>query len=507
MDQESISTHSFRFNSPEGHVLCRKILAPHFPYSPHDYQLDGVCRALDGSDILAVTPTGSGKTGFLTMYMVVARELAQNPTLCPSPAVAVKKDPAMLVVCPTKSLELDMKPKFAAAGLTTLVINADTIEQARHAHRDLWAEARSGVAAILLAPEQLKTKGFDSLIADKAFQSRVIAMGVDEVHLLVTWGAQFRPAFRQIGHMRLRLSSNPILIGLSATLRCGPPFLAVCGFLGLREGTCHFIRRSNARYDIRLLFRDMESGRRAMEFPELAWVLSGERNIIIFCSTIALGFRVTAYLWKIASHLPDRARCIRMYNALNWPSYNADTLAFMHDSSESHSRVTVATDTLAVGIDAPNTHDVVLYGDIPPDSDMVLQKVGRIRDGRGKDSRAVIYLPRNATDAARKALETPRLPAKQAKKSHPDATQMDSSIACLITAKCKVDEIDRLYDNHNDEPGCTCPSCQEHPAARRPVPCNCSGCLPELALGAPAPSGEVEIAIHLSCRIFMPAHV
>lgn len=54
---------SFRWSSPEGYRLARTILQPSLPFDPHDYQLEGVCKILDGYDLLAVIPTGAGKTG------------------------------------------------------------------------------------------------------------------------------------------------------------------------------------------------------------------------------------------------------------------------------------------------------------------------------------------------------------------------------------------------------------------------------------------------------------
>lgn len=62
----------FSWRSPEGHALCRRILhdGP-LKYDPHDYQIEGVYVSLDGVHLLAITPTGSGKTGFYTIYMLV----------------------------------------------------------------------------------------------------------------------------------------------------------------------------------------------------------------------------------------------------------------------------------------------------------------------------------------------------------------------------------------------------------------------------------------------------
>ena len=69
------------FSTPAGHRLTCSILRPQLPYDPHDAQLEGICKAVDGTDIMVLTPTGSGKTGYLTMYMLLMISLAANPEL------------------------------------------------------------------------------------------------------------------------------------------------------------------------------------------------------------------------------------------------------------------------------------------------------------------------------------------------------------------------------------------------------------------------------------------
>src|ERR1700674_1521050 len=69
------------FSTPAGHRLAHSTLRPQLPYDPHDAQLEGICKAVDGVDIMVLTPTGSGKTGYLTMYMLFLLSLAANPEL------------------------------------------------------------------------------------------------------------------------------------------------------------------------------------------------------------------------------------------------------------------------------------------------------------------------------------------------------------------------------------------------------------------------------------------
>jgi superfamily II DNA/RNA helicase len=53
-----------KYNSVNsGRQLCNKILAKYVTYDPHTYILDGICPVLDGFDLVATMPTGSGKTG------------------------------------------------------------------------------------------------------------------------------------------------------------------------------------------------------------------------------------------------------------------------------------------------------------------------------------------------------------------------------------------------------------------------------------------------------------
>jgi hypothetical protein len=66
-----------KYDSPQGGALCKKILAKYLQYDPHDYQLDGICPAMNGYDLLATTPTGSGNTGYFTMFMLVDYSLLQ----------------------------------------------------------------------------------------------------------------------------------------------------------------------------------------------------------------------------------------------------------------------------------------------------------------------------------------------------------------------------------------------------------------------------------------------
>ena len=96
-----------KYDSDAGRALCKRILQKYLPYEPHDYILDGICPVMDGYDLLAITPTGSGKAGYFILLMLVVREIAADKTLMVGEKT-FPKDPVMILVLPTKALEEDM---------------------------------------------------------------------------------------------------------------------------------------------------------------------------------------------------------------------------------------------------------------------------------------------------------------------------------------------------------------------------------------------------------------
>ena len=183
---------------------------------------------------------------------------------------------------------------FRKAGLTAVVINAETPERS-----GMWTRVgESGARVLLLSPEQLISKWLEKLVNNSGFRKRVCLLAVDEVHLLDTWGSCFRKAYYQIGYVRARLESALSMIAMTATLLPGNQSEGVCKFVGLQD--YHTVQRSNRRPEIQLLFHILSHGIENWEFPDLRWVIDDMRRkkIIIFCTSIRDGFRVFSYLWR-----------------------------------------------------------------------------------------------------------------------------------------------------------------------------------------------------------------
>ncbi|KAF8890214.1 hypothetical protein BD779DRAFT_1671541 [Infundibulicybe gibba] len=161
-------TDDLKHPNDSDHDLACRILRPMLPYEPHDYIIEGICSVMNGRDLLATTVTGGGKTGFFLMLMLVASAISKDPALSPNQK-NIPKDPAMILICPTKALQEDMSLKMISLGLKMLVMNNDTYLEGIKNGVDLWAEAREKYTMILLSPEQLVNRGFSQLLENTAF--------------------------------------------------------------------------------------------------------------------------------------------------------------------------------------------------------------------------------------------------------------------------------------------------------------------------------------------------
>jgi superfamily II DNA/RNA helicase len=106
-DNPPDSGNNCLYNTPTGFVHVRTILQTCQTFEPHNWQIEGICSILDNLDLMVTTATGTGKTGLFIMLMLVICAISHEPSLALGPK-RFPKDPAMIVVCPTKALEQDM---------------------------------------------------------------------------------------------------------------------------------------------------------------------------------------------------------------------------------------------------------------------------------------------------------------------------------------------------------------------------------------------------------------
>ena len=186
---------------------------------------------------------------------------------------------------------------MAKLNLDAAVINGDTVRDARKEtpSRNLWEECCEKHSFILISPEELINPDFRILLNSDQFAARCCRLGVDEVHLIASWGSSFRKSFLQLGLVRSRFRyKSPRgglipLIATSATIREGYAKDTITSTLNLAPGGYQLFRRSNLRNDIRIIVRELSTPITGIRFPDLDWTLDCPDNTVIFCQTIGLG--------------------------------------------------------------------------------------------------------------------------------------------------------------------------------------------------------------------------
>ena len=144
---------------------------------------------LAGTDTLAIMPTGGGKS----ICFQLPALFFEGITIVVSPLIALMKD------------QVD---SLKANGIAACYINSSQSGDEQQFHIQNLKDGK--VKLIYLAPESLSN-------LDNVFDSLKISLiAVDEAHCISSWGHDFRPAYTNLGYLKNRFSSTPIL-ALTAT--------------------------------------------------------------------------------------------------------------------------------------------------------------------------------------------------------------------------------------------------------------------------------------------------
>ncbi len=304
-------------------------------------QREVVEAVLRGDDVVAVMPTGGGKS---LCYQLPAL-LLDGLTLVVSPLIALMKD------------QVDA---LEAGGHAATFINSSVPTDEQRARIDA---CRSGACKLLyIAPERLANARFLDALGDMT----ISRLAVDEAHCISQWGHDFRPDYNRIGELRGLVGSPPTAaFTATATQQVRQDIVRQLGFSEPRVFVAGF-----ERPNLRLVVRRPSGVAEKFEFLDEALDRSGV-PAIVYAAT-------RKNVEKIAQHLRVAGRSVSPYHGgLEQMERSRVQDRFMAGESD----IIVATNAFGMGVDKQDIRTVVHY-DMPGSLDAYYQEAGRAgRDG------------------------------------------------------------------------------------------------------------------------------
>jgi ATP-dependent DNA helicase RecQ len=318
-------------------------------------QEDIVDASIYGNDVLALLPTGGGKS-ICFQVPGIARE---GICIVISPLIALMHDQV------EQLQKRGIRAKAITSGMSYREIDI-TLDNAKF----------GGLDFLYTSPERLKT----TLFIERFKQMNVGLIVVDEAHCISEWGHDFRPPYREI-HLLRELHPEVPFIALTAT---ATPEVKkdIIEQLKLKKPTVFegAFQRPNLSYEV----YPVENKSKAIS--QLVKRFEGMCGII-YCQR-------RKSVKEVAQWLMAQGNKVGIYHGgMDAKSRSEMMLSWMKD----HVNIMVATNAFGMGIDKPNVRFVAHY-EFPNNPEAYFQEAGRAgRDGL--ESRTfVFYEPKDLLD-------------------------------------------------------------------------------------------------------------
>ena len=330
-------------------VQCRVInladsLHRIFGYSAFRPGQEAVVKdALTGRDLIALMPTGGGKS----LCFQLPALLQPGVSLVVSPLIALMQDQVRLL---------------EDYGIPATFINSSLSRE--EIQQRIAGMLRGVFKLVYLAPERLLMSDFLNGPLEKLAQKPGInAFVIDEAHCVSEWGHDFRPEYRQLATLRRRHPRVPMLaFTATATSRVRSDVIAQ---LQLRDPAVHLssFNRPNLFYEV----RQKDTG----AYGELLQIARGGGSGIVYCLS-------RKRVEETCGQLTSDGIAAKAYHAgLEADERRSNQEGFIRDDVQ----VMVATIAFGMGINKPDVRWVVHF-DLPRTLEGYYQESGRAgRDG------------------------------------------------------------------------------------------------------------------------------
>lgn len=297
-------------------------------------------NVLSGKDVLAIMPTGGGKS---ICYQV--------------PAMIM--DGTTIVISPLISLMKDQVDTLQQMGIPSAYINSSlSMSELRQI---LYDAENNKYKLLYVAPERLESENFLELLKN----IKISMIAVDEAHCVSQWGHDFRPSYLKVRNLRELSKNNPVLAAFTAT---ATPEVKrdVINLIGLNN---HFEKitgfdRKNLKFNVIIENKKFQY---ILKYIEEHKGKSG----IIYCLTRKLTDDVCDKLSRAGY------KAVKYHAGLSDAERSKNQDDFLYDNAD----IMVATNAFGMGIDKLDIRYVIHYN-MPKNIESYYQEAGRAgRDG------------------------------------------------------------------------------------------------------------------------------
>ncbi|MEM7383117.1 MAG: ATP-dependent DNA helicase RecQ [Bacteroidota bacterium] len=310
-------------------------------------QQEIIQAVLAGQDVLALLPTGGGKS---ICFQV--------------PALA--REGVCLVVTPLIALMKDQVAQLKRRGIPAAAIFAGM--RPREIDLVLDNSIYGQLKLLYVSPERLKTELFQERVQKMAIN----LLAIDEAHCISQWGYDFRPAYLAIADLRpLIPTANIIALTATATRAVKQDIQA-----RLQMHNTALFQQSFARDNLAYVVRKTEDKGRT-----LLRILSTVRGTAIIYTYTRKKAK------EVANFLSKHSISASFYHAgLSNEERTNRQDAWIQDKT----RVIVATNAFGMGIDKPDVR-LVVHVDLPTTLEAYYQEAGRAGRDEQKAYAIVLY--------------------------------------------------------------------------------------------------------------------
>ena len=378
-------------------------------------QRDIIDTLMRGTHVLAVMPTGGGKS---LCYQIPAI-LSEGLTIVVSPLVALMDDQVAAL---------------HANGTDAVRIHSG---MDRDSQLEAWDHVRSGRCKIIyLSPERLMSERVLAALSDFEIAYFII----DEAHCISKWGVSFRPEYEMLSQLKERFPQAVFGAFTATADRATREDIAEKLFPGKSITSVHGFDRPN----LKLMVGAKDNWRRQlMDFLEDKEGQSG----IVYCLS-------RKYTEDVAAYLVEQGLNAIAYHAGQDPDLrkiNQDR--FMSEDAV----IMVATIAFGMGIDKPDIR-FVCHLNLPATVEAYYQEIGRAgRDGAPAETLMLfglddirmrrMFIDQDGEDDAHKVREHKRL---------------DSLLAYCEASQCRRQTLLAYFDE-DTEPCGNCDNCLNPP--------------------------------------------